>query len=82
MVSLVSKVGTFQENTACIKRRLSFLSMLFNRFVCHSTLLAQADRATRKMTSTLVGESGRRYTRGQVLQRHRTDPALSVFMAK
>ncbi|KAK5745232.1 hypothetical protein LTS12_023205 [Elasticomyces elasticus] len=33
------------------------------------------------MTSTVAGESGRKYTRGKVLQSHRTDPSLSVFMA-
>ncbi|KAI7714674.1 hypothetical protein KC353_g6679 [Hortaea werneckii] len=33
------------------------------------------------MTSTFTGESGRKYTRGKVLQNHRTNPSLSVFLA-
>jgi len=56
--------------------------MLLNRLTRPNILLAQANLLTTRMTSTVAGESGRKYTRGQVLQRHRTDPALSVFMAK
>lgn len=56
--------------------------MLLNRFARNKILLTQANLVTTRMTSTVAGESGRKYTRGQVLQRHRTDPALSVFMAK
>ncbi|KAI7487523.1 kinase-like protein [Hortaea werneckii] len=33
------------------------------------------------MASTITGESGRKYTRGKVLQNHRANPSLSVFMA-
>ncbi|KAI7608836.1 hypothetical protein KC343_g12536, partial [Hortaea werneckii] len=33
------------------------------------------------MTSTITGESGRKYTRGKVLQNHRANTSLSVFMA-
>lgn len=56
--------------------------MLLNRFARHKILHTQANLVTTRMTSTVAGESGRKYTRGQVLQHHRTDPALSVFMAK
>lgn len=34
------------------------------------------------MASSVVGESGRVYAQGEVLQRHREDHALSIFKAK
>ncbi|TAQ83182.1 hypothetical protein B7494_g8496 [Chlorociboria aeruginascens] len=34
------------------------------------------------MASTIVGKSGRVYVQGEVLQRHREDPKLSVFKAE
>lgn len=56
--------------------------MFLNRFARHKTLITQANLVTTRRTSTVTGESGREYIRSQVLQRHRTDPSLSVFMAK
>lgn len=56
--------------------------MLLGRFVYRNVSLVQANPATRRMTPTVTGESGRKYTRGKVLQRHRSDPMLNVFMAK
>jgi hypothetical protein len=35
-----------------------------------------------KMASTIVGKSGRVYTQGEVLQRHRENPNFNVFKAE
>jgi hypothetical protein len=56
--------------------------MLLNRLIHRSILLAQPRFVITRMTSTVAGESGRKYTRGAVLQSHQSDPSLSVFMAK
>jgi hypothetical protein len=56
--------------------------MFLNRLIHRNALFAKRNAVTIRMTSTVVGESGREYTRDKVLQPHRTDPALSVFMAK
>jgi hypothetical protein len=55
--------------------------MFLNRLTRRNALSAKTNLVTIR-TSTVAGESGRKYTRGKVLQPHRTDPALSVFMAK
>ncbi|RMY90897.1 hypothetical protein D0862_09851 [Hortaea werneckii] len=55
--------------------------MFFNRFVRSHALPPRFKPVAIRMTSTITGESGRKYTRGKVLQNHRANPSLSVFMA-
>ncbi|OTA31716.1 hypothetical protein BTJ68_08680 [Hortaea werneckii EXF-2000] len=55
--------------------------MFFNRFVRSHALPPRFQPEVIRMASTITGESGRKYTRGKVLQNHRANPSLSVFMA-
>ncbi|RMY82750.1 hypothetical protein D0864_07984 [Hortaea werneckii] len=55
--------------------------MFFNRFVRSYALPSRFKPVAIRMTSTITGESGRKYTRGKVLQNHRANTSLSVFMA-
>jgi hypothetical protein len=47
--------------------------MAFNRPV---------SRIITRMASTIVGQSGRKYIQGSVLQRHPNSPELSVYQAE
>lgn len=56
--------------------------MRFNNIVRRHLSIPQPHFTAVRMSSTLVGDSGRVYARGQVLQRHREDHALSIFKAQ
>jgi serine/threonine protein kinase len=56
--------------------------MSLNRLACYTPLSRLAYRTSIRMAFTIVGNSGRVYVQGEVLQRHREDHKLSVFKAE
>lgn len=56
--------------------------MPLNRLARYMPFNRLAHRAGVRMVSTIVGESGRVYVPGEVLQRHREDHNLSIFKAE
>jgi hypothetical protein len=56
--------------------------MLLNLSTRHNAQPTQIHHAASRMASTVMGNSGRVYTRSQVLKHHPRDPTLSFFKAK
>lgn len=56
--------------------------MPLNRLARHKPFSPLAYRTFMRMSSTIVGQSGRVYTQGEVLQRHHGDHKLSIFKAE
>lgn len=53
--------------------------MSLNRLAYHTPRSRHVYRTSIRMASTIVGQSGRVYVQGEVLQRNRKDHKLSIF---
>ena len=56
--------------------------MSLNRLACYSPFSRLAYRTSIRMTSTIVGKSGRVYVQSEMLRRHREEHKLSIFKAE
>lgn len=73
------KTGRLASTPLCFPTRpVSCLS----RLACRAPYNPPLCRTSIRMASTIVGQSGRKYIQGEVLQCHRQDPKFNVYQAQ